>query len=78
MAGKKWRFWPKSAIFFPVKNFPAIIKPTDSAFGFLGVWVMKLCTLLSICSINIFNFIFEQYMPHYTNSATKGSIFEKK
>ena len=36
MAGKKWRFWPKSAIFFPVKNFPAIIKPTDSAFWVFG------------------------------------------
>ena len=29
--GKKWRFWPKSAIFFP-----AIIKPTDSALRVSG------------------------------------------
>ena len=36
MAGKKWRFWPKPAIFFPVNNFPAIIKPADSAFWVTG------------------------------------------
>ena len=37
MAGKKWRFWPKSAIFFPVNNFPAIIKKTR-LLSFLGFW----------------------------------------
>ena len=36
MAGKKWRFWTNSAIFFPVNNFPAIIKPADSAFRVSG------------------------------------------
>ena len=55
--------------------FPAIIKPANSAFWVSeGVWVMKLCTLLSI---NIFNYLFELYMPNYTKCATKGSIFEK-
>ena len=38
---------------------------------------MTLCTLLLICLINILNYLFEQYMPNYTNCATKGSIFEK-
>ena len=78
MAGKKWRIWLNSAIFFPVKNFPRHNKTLRLSFlGFWGVWVITLCTLLSICSLNIFDFLFDQYMPHYTNSATKGSIFEK-
>ena len=81
MAGKKWRFWPKSAIFFPVNNsiiFPAITKnPPIQLCGFLGAYVMTLCTLLLICSINIVNYLFEQYMPNNTNCATKGSIFDK-
>ena len=34
--------------------------PPTQLFGFLGVWVMTLCTLLLICSINIFNYLFEQ------------------
>ena len=38
---------------------------------------MTLSTLLLICPINIFNYLFEQYMPNYTNYATKGLIFEK-
>ena len=59
--------------------FPAIIKPTDSAFWVSGGYRnMTLSTLLLKCSINIFNYLFEQYMPNYTNCATKGSIFEKK
>ena len=29
MAGKKWRFWPKSAIFFPVRYFPHHNKTRD-------------------------------------------------
>ena len=44
MAGKRWRFLPESAIFFPVNNFPA----------------MTLCTLFLICSINVLNYLFEQ------------------
>ena len=37
MAGKKWRLWPKSAIFFPVNNFPRHNKnPLTQLFGFLG------------------------------------------
>ena len=37
MPGKKWRFWPKSAIFFPVTNFPHHYKnPPTHLFGFLG------------------------------------------
>ena len=75
MAGKKWRFWPQSAIFFPVNNFSRHDK--TCRLSFLGFWVMKLCTLLFISSINTFNYLFEQYMPYYTNCATKGSIFEK-
>ena len=35
---------------------------------------MTLCTLLLICPVNIFSNLFEQYMPNYTNYATKGSI----
>ena len=56
MAGKKWRFWPKSAIFFPVNNFPAIKKPQTQLFGFLGG--MGHDILLLICPINIFNYLF--------------------
>ena len=37
MAGEKWRFWPKSAIFFLVNNFPHHNKNTPTQlFGFLG------------------------------------------
>ena len=79
MAGKKWQFWPKSAISFPVNNFTHHNNTRRlSFFGFLGVWVMTLCMLLLICSIKIFNYLFEIYMPNYANCATKGSIFEKK
>ena len=38
---------------------------------------MTLCTLLLICPINIFNYLFEQYVPNYTNCETEASIFEK-
>ena len=74
-------FWPKSAIFCKVNNFPRYNKnPPTQLFGFLGVWVMTLCTLLLIiiCPINIFNYSFEQYMQNYTNCDTEDSIFEKK
>ena len=39
IAGKKWRFWPKSAIFFSVNNFPHHNnkKKPDSDFWALGV-----------------------------------------
>ena len=50
---EKCRFWPKPAILFPVNNFTRhniIKKPSTLLFGFLGVWVMTLCTLLLICS----------------------------
>ena len=74
MAGKKWRFWPKSAIFFLVNNFPRHNKIRRLSFlGFWGVWVMKLSTLLLICSINIFNYLFEQYMSNYTYSILEKS-----
>ena len=37
MAGKKLRFWPKSAIFSQVNNFPCHNKnPPTQLFGFLG------------------------------------------
>ena len=36
MAGKKWWFWPKSAIFSQSIIFPVIIKPADSAFWVSG------------------------------------------
>ena len=37
MAGKKCRFWPKSAIFFPLNNFPRHNKnPPTQLFEFLG------------------------------------------
>ena len=69
MAGKKWRFWPESAIFFLVNNFPRHNK--TRRLSLLGFWGgMDHDTLLLICSINIFNYLFEQYMPNYTNCAT--------
>ena len=36
MAGKKWRFWPKSAMFSRSIILLAIIKPADSAFWVSG------------------------------------------
>ena len=38
-SGLLWQFWPKSAIFFPVNNFPAIVKPPTQLFGFLLIHV---------------------------------------
>ena len=66
-AGKKWQFWPKSIIFLD------IIKPADSAFWFsaLGVCVM---TLLLMCSINIFNYLFEQV----TQTVQQKARFSRK
>ena len=78
MVGTKWRFWPKSAIIFPVNNFPRHNKTRRLSFLGFWVWVMTFYTLLLICSINIFNYLFEQYMPNYTNCGTISSIFEKK
>ena len=59
--------------------FPAIIKPTDSAFwvsGGMGHATLHVAFIMF--NKHIFNYIFEQYMPNYTNCLTKGSIFEKK
>ena len=80
MAGEKRRFWPKFAIFSRSKISPATIKPADSAFwvsGGMGHHTLHVAFNI-ICSINIFNYLFEQYMPNKMNCATKGSIFEKK
>ena len=83
--GEKWRSWTKSAIFFPVNNFPHhnnnFKKRRHSFLGFWGVWVMKLCTLLLICPINIFNylvFICAINAKLHKLCNVEGSIFEKK
>ena len=75
MAGKKWRFWPKSAIFFPVNNFPAIIKTADSAFWVSGGMGHDTLHVALICSIKgagggprpkiIFNVIFVEGRQSY-------------
>ena len=51
MAEKKRRFWPKFAVFYPVNNFPAIIKTRQ--LSFLGFWGMGHGTFY--VAFNVFN-----------------------
>ena len=64
--GEKVAVLPQSTIFSRLINIPATIKKktADSAF-----WVSRGHDTLYVplyvhCSINIFNYLFEQYMPN--------------
>ena len=59
---------------------PAIIKPADSAFwvsGAYGSRHLARCFKLVQCSINILNYLFEQYMPNHKTVQQKARFLRK-